>query len=147
MEITREAAALLLLGAHDERPAAAPLILDAPEQPAERGREPVDLLDRVALLGCLEVGGLGGVDRLNAVDQLLEWREAPAQHHDVDRQDEHDRRRKQQELPALALHAQVEARRRARREQGRDDEQHIDCHNLACERCMTSWPHRREMGS
>ncbi len=72
VQVAREPAALLLLGAQHEPPAAQPLLLDAPEQAAEGRRQTIHLLERLTIVRSLERGRLGRVDRLDALDQPLE---------------------------------------------------------------------------
>ena len=67
VEVARQAAALLLLGAHGQLARAAALLLDALEQAVEGARQPVDLLDGVGAAQ-LERRRLGGsIDSISSI--------------------------------------------------------------------------------
>ena len=132
VQVTREAAALLLLRAHRERARAAALLLDAVEQAPERVREAVDLLDRLGLAQRERWPARRGRS-LDPVDQALERPEAALQHPEVHAEREHDREREDQERPALVRDREVEAGSEAGREERERDEHHVRGHDLADE--------------
>jgi hypothetical protein len=81
----------------------------------------------------LEAREVSRIERLEAVDQLLERGEAAPDHHDVRQQRQHDRESEQAKLHALLLNAQVEIRRGGGSEQHRRDEKDVDQNGLAYE--------------
>jgi hypothetical protein len=129
VEVAGKAAALLLLRAHGERAGAAALLLDPLQQPVERARQLVDLLDRV-LVGQVVTGRLGGVNALDPPDQPLERGEPALEHPQVHAQRQDDRERQDQERPALVGDGQVQAGSQTRGEQGDRDEHDIGGHDL-----------------
>ena len=135
VEVAGEAAPLLLLRAQDEPAAPPSLGVDSLEHAAEGRGQAVDLLGLLRGRRVVELGGLSRVDGLDALDQLLERREPPPQHEQVDEQDEDRRHGEQQELPPLAGDGQVQARGRAREEQRGTDQEHVHGHDLADQGC------------
>ena len=144
VQVARQATALLLLGAHRELARAPALLLDALEQALEGVREAIDLLDRV--MGDHQRGGLGGIDRLDPVDQVLERPEAALEHPEVHAEREDDRQREDAERPALVAHVEVEPRGQAGREQGQCDQQDVRRNDLAYEGIVAA-RHPRLYGS
>ena len=115
VEVAREPAALLLLGAHGELARAAALLLDALR--AGRGRSCArrSISSTGSARRSSSGGRLGRVDRLDLVDQALERAKAALQHPEVGAEREHDREREDQELPALVARRRGRARRRRSR--------------------------------
>ena len=101
-------------------------------RPWKELRQAVDLLDRVGAAQ-LERRGLGGVDRLDLVDQALQRPEPALEHPQVRAERQDDRERDDHELPALVGRAEVEARGDAGGEQREREQHHIGRNDLAYE--------------
>jgi hypothetical protein len=129
----RDARALGLLALEHRGRGPRALVLDPVEHAVERLHEPDDVLG----VGLRHVGALAGrgeVDPLHDVDQLLQRREAAAQHEAVDQHGAEDARDEHERLAAADDVVPRQARGRDRRRAGGDDQQGVDREDLGGER-------------
>jgi hypothetical protein len=132
VEVARDARALGLLGLEDRAGGARALGVDALEHPVERLAQARDLL-HLAALGRRGRAPAGEVDGLHRGDELLERREAPAQHQAVDEDGREQRAGEQREAPPVGHRAGVEVHHERRREDGRGDQHRVDGEDLGQE--------------
>jgi len=132
VQVAREPGALRLLGAQHGAGAGGALVLEAVEHAVERVAKPHHVLrvgghrDRADARG-------GEVDALHRREQLLQGREAAAEHEAVDEHRREDRGDQDEELPALGELGEVEPRCDARGQDGGSDEGRVDREDLVVE--------------